>query len=269
MKKIIAILGIFLLSGLAFGVRVEGKIKDHQVQLGKISLKFVNAENTSYSGKSNFLGDYALEVPAGYYRIFLENTDYELVNSQQKVYHFAKNETLDLQVRQKPKTLEGMILDEEGFPIVGAKVIVKSSNEVETLESDRYGKFAAKSKADLLTILASKEGFIDGGEVIFVKAGSNIKNIQIVLRKQYSYIRGIVTDGTKALPGIPVRLRNENFEILAEVFSDSLGYYEFPKVENNRMVAVSVYEEPFQEYRSDYFFVDKNYDKEHIILRKS
>lgn len=269
MKKIITILGIFLISGIVFAVHIGGSIKAQNVQLGKLSLQFLDAENHSYKTTSNFLGEYELELPAGYYRVFLEDEHYKLLDSHKKIYSFIKDETLNLQAEEKQKRLEGMVVDEEGYPIEGAKLIVKSSKGEEKMESDRYGKFSIEARSDLLTILASKEGFLDGGQLVLVKPKSSMKNIQIVLKKQYSYIRGIVTDGTKALPGVTVRLRDENLEILDEVFSDSLGYYEFRKVANNRIVVIGVYAASFEEYLSDFIFVDRNYDREHIILRKS
>lgn len=261
-------MGILLFSGIAFAVHIEGSIKAQKAQLGKVSLQFLDAENHSYRATSNFLGEYELELPEGYYRIFLEDEEYTLLSSYEKIYHFAKDEKIDLQAEKKQKRVEGMVIDEEGYPIVGAKLVVRSSKGEKTIESDRYGKFSIEAHPNLLTILASKEGFLDGGQLVLVKPKNPMKNIQIVLKRQYSYIRGIVTDGTKALSGITVRLRDENLEVLDEVFSDALGYYEFPKVANNRVVVIGIYAESFEEYLSDFIFVDKNYDREHIILKK-
>lgn len=269
MKKIVLALSFFFLSTILFAVRLEGQMKSHGVQLGHISLQFVDAENHSYSTKSNFLGEYQIDLPAGHYQISLEDGDYFLAKSYQKTYYFGKNETFHIELEEKAKKIEGMILDEKGYPIEAADVIIKTSQGSKPFQSDRYGKFSVEATSDLITIIASKEGFLQGGEVIFVKARNSMKNIQIILKKQYSYIRGIVTDGVKALPGVAVRLRNENLEILDEVFSDSLGYYEFSHVENNRNVAIGVYEEEFEEYLSPFLFIDRNYEKQHIILRKS
>ena len=144
----------------------------------------------------------------------------------------------------------------------------KQNGKVRTVQSDKYGKFQFSVDSGLLSIFAQKEGFLAGGEIILVREGRPIKNLQIVLKKRYSHILGIVTDGVKALSGVTVRLRNENLETIDQVFSDALGYYQFRNIGDNQKVAVSVYEEGFQEYISDFFLVDKNYEKEHIILRK-
>lgn len=269
MKKIVLAFSFFFLSTLLFAVRLEGKIKSYGVQLGNISLQFVNAENSSYLIRSNFLGEYQIELPAGYYRISVEDENYSLAKSYQKTHYFGKNESFSIELEEKAKKLEGVVLDEKGYPIEAAEIVIKTSKGSQQIQSDRYGKFSLDATSDLVTIVASKEGFLQGGEVIFVKARNPMKNIQIILKKQYSYIRGIVTDGVKALPGVAVRLRNENLEILDEVFSDSLGYYEFSHVENNRNVAIGVYEEEFEEYLSPFLFMNKNYEKQHIILRKS
>ena len=152
----------------------------------------------------------------------------------------------------------------------GPEVVLeaKQNGKVRTVQSDKYGKFQFSVDSGLLSIFAQKEGFLAGGEIILVREGRPIKNLQIVLKKRYSHILGIVTDGVKALSGVTVRLRNENLETIDQVFSDALGYYQFRNIGDNQKVAVSVYEEGFQEYISDFFLVDKNYEKEHIILRK-
>lgn len=168
----------------------------------------------------------------------------------------------------KKQTLEGMILDEEGYAIVDAMLEVKQDGKVQRIQSDKYGKFEISVDYGLLSIFVQKEGFLEGGEIVYFRERQPIKNLQIILKKRYSYIKGIVTDGIKALSGVTIRLRNENLETIDQVFSDSLGYYQFRNIGNNQKVAVSVYEEGFQEYLSDFFFIDKNYEKEHIILRK-
>lgn len=170
--------------------------------------------------------------------------------------------------REKDQKLEGMVLDEEGYAIAEVVLEVKQNGKVRTVQSDKYGKFQFSVDSGLLSIFAQKEGFLAGGEIILVREGRPIKNLQIVLKKRYSHILGIVTDGVKALSGVTVRLRNENLETIDQVFSDALGYYQFRNIGDNQKVAVSVYEEGFQEYISDFFLVDKNYEKEHIILRK-
>lgn len=170
--------------------------------------------------------------------------------------------------REKDQKLEGMILDEEGYAIAEVVLEAKQNGKVRTVQSDKYGKFQFSVDSGLLSIFAQKEGFLAGGEIILVREGRPIKNLQIVLKKRYSHILGIVTDGVKALSGVTVRLRNENLETIDQVFSDALGYYQFRNIGDNQKVAVSVYEEGFQEYISDFFLVDKNYEKEHIILRK-
>ncbi len=168
----------------------------------------------------------------------------------------------------KKQTLEGMILDEEGYAIADAMLEVKQDGKVQRIQSDKYGKFEISVDYGLLSIFVQKEGFLEGGEIVYFRERQPIKNLQIILKKRYSYIKGIVTDGIKALSGVTIRLRNENLETIDQVFSDSLGYYQFRNIGNNQKVAVSVYEEGFQEYLSDFFFIDKNYEKEHIILRK-
>ncbi|AYV92217.1 hypothetical protein HMPREF1049_1791 [Fusobacterium necrophorum subsp. funduliforme ATCC 51357] len=170
--------------------------------------------------------------------------------------------------REKDQKLEGMVLDEEGYAIAEVVLEAKQNGKVRTVQSDKYGKFQFSVDSGLLSIFAQKEGFLAGGEIILVREGRPIKNLQIVLKKRYSHILGIVTDGVKALSGVTVRLRNENLETIDQVFSDDLGYYQFRNIGDNQKVAVSVYEEGFQEYISDFFLVDKNYEKEHIILRK-
>ena len=170
--------------------------------------------------------------------------------------------------REKDQKLEGMVLDEEGYAIAEVVLEAKQNGKVRTVQSDKYGKFQFSVDSGLLSIFAQKEGFLAGGEIILVREGRPIKNLQIVLKKRYSHILGIVTDGVKALSGVTVRLRNENLETIDQVFSDALGYYQFRNIGDNQKVAVSVYEEGFQEYISDFFLVDKNYEKEHIILRK-
>lgn len=170
--------------------------------------------------------------------------------------------------REKDQKLEGMVLDEEGYAIAEVVLEAKQNGKVRTVQSDKYGKFQFSVDSGLLSIFAQKEGFLAGGEIILVREGRPIKNLQIVLKKRYSHILGIVTDGIKALSGVTVRLRNENLETIDQVFSDALGYYQFRNIGDNQKVAVSVYEEGFQEYISDFFLVDKNYEKEHIILRK-
>lgn len=170
--------------------------------------------------------------------------------------------------REKDQKLEGMVLDEEGYAIAEVVLEAKQNGKVRTVQSDKYGKFQFSVDSGLLSIFAQKEGFLAGGEIILVREGRPIKNLQIVLKKRYSHILGIVTDGVKALSGVTVRLRNENLETINQVFSDALGYYQFRNIGDNQKVAVSVYEEGFQEYISDFFLVDKNYEKEHIILRK-
>src|SRR3712207_75973 len=167
----------------------------------------------------------------------------------------------------KKQTLEGMILDEEGYAIADAMLEVKQDGKVQRIQSDKYGKFEISVDYGLLSIFVQKEGFLEGGEIVYFRERQPIKNLQIILKKRYSYIKGIVTDGIKALSGVTIRLRNENLETIDQVFSDSLGYYQFRNIGNNQKVAVSVYEEGFQEYLSDFFFIDKNYEKEHIILR--
>lgn len=170
--------------------------------------------------------------------------------------------------REKDQKLEGMVLDEEGYAIAEVVLEAKQNGKVRTVQSDKYGKFQFSVDSGLLSIFAQKEVFLAGGEIILVREGRPIKNLQIVLKKRYSHILGIVTDGVKALSGVTVRLRNENLETIDQVFSDALGYYQFRNIGDNQKVAVSVYEEGFQEYISDFFLVDKNYEKEHIILRK-
>ncbi|CAL7887306.1 carboxypeptidase [Fusobacterium necrophorum] len=170
--------------------------------------------------------------------------------------------------REKDQKLEGMVLDEEGYAIAEVVLEAKQNGKVRTVQSDKYGKFQFSVDSGLLSIFAQKEGFLAGGEIILVREGRPIKNLQIVLKKRYSHILGIVIDGVKALSGVTVRLRNENLETIDQVFSDALGYYQFRNIGDNQKVAVSVYEEGFQEYISDFFLVDKNYEKEHIILRK-
>ena len=170
--------------------------------------------------------------------------------------------------REKDQKLEGMVLDEEGYAVAEVVLEAKQNGKVRTVQSDKYGKFQFSVDSGLLSIFAQKEGFLAGGEIILVREGRPIKNLQIVLKKRYSHILGIVTDGVKALSGVTVRLRNENLETIDQVFSDALGYYQFRNIGDNQKVAVSVYEEGFQEYISDFFLVDKNYEKEHIILRK-
>ncbi|XGU47519.1 carboxypeptidase [Fusobacterium necrophorum subsp. funduliforme] len=170
--------------------------------------------------------------------------------------------------REKEQKLEGMVLDEEGYAIGEVVLEAKQNGKVRTVQSDKYGKFQFSIDSGLLSIFAQKEGFLAGGEIILVQEGRPIRNLQIVLKKRYSHILGIVTDGVKALSGVTVRLRNENLETIDQVFSDALGYYQFRNIGDNQKVAVSVYEEGFQEYISDFFLVDKNYEKEHIILRK-
>ncbi|AYZ73483.1 carboxypeptidase [Fusobacterium necrophorum] len=170
--------------------------------------------------------------------------------------------------REKEQKLEGMVLDEEGYAIAEVVLEAKQNGKVRTVQSDKYGKFQFSVDSGLLSIFAQKEGFLAGGEIILIREGRPIKNLQIVLKKRYSHILGIVTDGVKALSGVTVRLRNENLETIDQVFSDALGYYQFRNIGDNQKVAVSVYEEGYQEYISDFFLVDKNYEKEHIILRK-
>lgn len=179
-----------------------------------------------------------------------------------------ENSNLNTPYKGKSQELEGMVLDEEGYAISGATLEVKQNGKVQTMQSDKYGRFQFPADYDLLSIFAQKEGFLVGGEILLFRKERPIKNLQIVLKKRYSHILGIVTDGVKALSGVTVRLRNENLETIDQVFSDALGYYQFRDIGNNQKVAVSVYEEGFQEYISDFFFVDKNYEKEHIILRK-
>lgn len=179
-----------------------------------------------------------------------------------------KHINMTVSSREKDQKLEGMVLDEEGYAIAEVVLEAKQNGKVRTVQSDKYGKFQFSVDSGLLSIFAQKGGFLAGGEIILVREGRPIKNLQIVLKKRYSHILGIVTDGVKALSGVTVRLRNENLETIDQVFSDALGYYQFRNIGDNQKVAVSVYEEGFQEYISDFFLVDKNYEKEHIILRK-
>ncbi|RXZ70211.1 carboxypeptidase [Fusobacterium necrophorum] len=179
-----------------------------------------------------------------------------------------QNINMTVSNKEKQQEVEGMVLDEEGYAIAEVVLEAKQKGKVQNVQSDKYGKFQFLVDYGLLSIFAQKEGFLAGGEIISVREGRPIKNLQIVLKKRYSHILGIVTDGVKALSGVTVRLRNENLETIDQVFSDALGYYQFRNIGDNQKVAVSVYEEGFQEYISDFFLVDKNYEKEHIILRK-
>lgn len=268
MKRAFLFLCLFLLSFSSFAIQITGKTMLDKVQIGQVKIDFIDAENHSYSTKSNFLGEYSLHLPEGYYRIYIENENYRLAESHNQVYSFSKDRTLNLSLEKKKQQLEGMILDESGYGVADVPLEIKQNGKTYQLQSDKYGKFQFPIDCGLLSIFAQKEGFLEGGEVILVREKRPVKNLQIILKKRYSYILGIVTDGVKALPGVTVRLRNENLETIDQVFSDPLGYYQFRNIGNNQKVAVSVYEEGFQEYISDFFFVDKNYEKEHIILRK-
>lgn len=268
MKKGLFWILLFCLSLVAGAIEIQGKLVSHGVQLGDKHITFVDAENQLYQTKSNFLGEYRIEIPAGYYRILVEDPSYELHSAQDKVQRFVKNENWNIQVERKQQELEGMVVDEAGYPIEGAEITVKVARTTKKYESDAYGKFQVEVPEEMFTIFVHKEGFLLGGEVVYLNGKRAAKNVQIILKKKYSHIRGIVTDGVKALPGVTVRLRDQNLEILDQVYSDSLGYYSFSKVDSNRFVAVGVYEEGFQEYLSDFFFMDKNYEKKHIILEK-
>src|SRR3712207_4580941 len=123
-----------------------------------------------------------------------------------------ENSSINTPYKEKSQELEGMVLDEEGYAISEATLEVKQNGKVQTIQSDKYGRFQFPADYGLLNIFSQKRRFLSGREIFLVRKRPPIEKLPVVMKKKFSYFLGSVTGGIKTLSGVTVRLRNENLE---------------------------------------------------------
>lgn len=250
---------------------INGIVKCDNNHIGGTEIKFIDSLNRGYSVTSDFLGRFKINLPKGNYKIKSKKFGYTNKQNNSLIYEFtstAKPYNITINLDQISSYIGGRVIDEKRNPVIDAEVTIKNGAETFYLKTDEFGMFKKEVSSGIVTLICSKAGFITNGSVRKIENNSSISNLEIVLTKTKFNIQGVVTDGVKALPKIPIIIHDEDINKITTVVSDENGYYEFRDIEGDKEVFISINDPKYKKFKTDLFRLDKNIDNFNLILEK-
>ena len=143
-------------------------------------------------------------------------------------------------------SLEGMVTDDAGEPLVGRRVELwpKQGRQTQSTTTDGAGRYAfsfVEAPADYRLVVTGGDGFKDVGKEVYVTTQMN--DVDLIAN---AYQAGTVTGQLANQDGTPIAdfqlvLRHvESYEPNAVVSTDSLGYFEIPEAPSGELVISSL-----------------------------
>ena len=258
-------------------VTIHCYVRCGESNIGNANVIFINSKNEEYKYMADFFGDLEVRLPKGKYRIIASRDGYLLDSKNNKIYDFSNGDKYNFYIQLKENTkktfkgsvyIQGNVYDEENNSIPDATLTLKTAKGNYTIKTDEYGTFRQKISPGIITVLCKKEGFLDGGIARNIKNVDEITNIEIILKKDRYVVEGIITDGTKCLPSIPIVLYDRDLNKLGETVSDNLGHYEFLNIKGYKFIYLTVTHGEYQRYRSEMTELLGADNKINVILSK-
>lgn len=271
-------LKIFFLSLLvaanifASNITVKGILKLEDTNLGAVKINFIDSQNNIFSTETDIYGEFKIQLKNAKYRVAIANYGYVLNKENDILYDFSDSNKpyfLILNAHEKFAIVSGKVVDNNLDPILNSKVNIKIFNYVFESSTDQFGNFSFTIQPGTFTLTAEYPGFASKSIVKKISKASSVTNITLVLFPIQYKISGIITNGVRALPNIPILLYDNNGELLKKVTSSENGYYEFINLNSHSNFYMIVDTEKYKKYSSEDIYLLKDMTDNSIILKST
>lgn len=182
-------------------------------------------KNASTDGQGNF----SLSVLPGPFQVFASKDGYQNSATQTISLVSGENKSLDadLVITKNNNTLSGFVVNEQQQPVFGVQVTIHNSvTYTKATNANGYFEFTVPDGDYLLA--AEKQGFISPPQrTVAISGGREITiSPSLVLQANASIIRGVVSDGTRQIPGAEIKAFPQAGSPL-QTTSDTYGQFNF------------------------------------------
>lgn len=253
-------------------IEIRGHVFREKLSLGGVDVVFTDVDNNSYTFKTDFSGRFLGYLPSRKYKVSIDRYGYKLKADQDLIYNFIDNnsfEYLDLEVVEVKSLIKGSVVDDLGETIKDASVDIKVDDKVFNLTSDSYGRFQWEVDPGIVFIKAKKDGYSHRGIVERVEKASTLSNLQITMRRNLFYIKGIITTGVIPIKKERIDIITSEGERIASTLSGNNGYFEFFDIPASEGIFIKSAIEGYQPFSSDEMSLDKNIENFTIILNNN
>lgn len=190
---------------------------------GLLTTRYVSQTDGSYIIENLFPAPYLITAAATTFQSTFQSIT--IASDQRAVANFV--------LQSDPGTLSGTIVDNNGIPIAGAAVLIKTSTgngvTIATIFSDPSGHFQTSSLAPgNYTVFASAGSFQIASATVSVRSDEIIP-ITLVLIPNPGSIQGAVVDARIGLPifGVLVSVTDSNNFQVASIIADDVSTFRF------------------------------------------
>ncbi len=278
MKKFVTIISLFLLIfSVSFGqfnpIKVSGIVKLNDINLGAITLNFIDSQNQIISTETDIQGKFSVNLLKGKYRIKIKDYGYSLVKDSDVIYNFNALESntfyLTLEATEMKSFISGSIIDTNNKPVSGATLKIKNVQNTLNVIADENGNFKTDlPNSGFYTIIASAQGYDDNIFIQNITRVSSVTDLKIVLNKKYITVSGNITDGINSLASVKISAYLENGELISSTTSKENGYYELNNLPSDEPFYIVATLKNFQDSTSSFFLSTTNIENNNIILTK-
>ncbi|GMK42639.1 hypothetical protein PCCS19_56990 [Paenibacillus sp. CCS19] len=190
---------------------------------GLITTRYVSQTDGSYLIENLFPAPYLITVAANTFQSTFQSVT--VASEQRAVANFV--------LQSNPGTLSGTVVDNNGIPVAGAAVLIKTSTgngvTIATIFSDPNGHFQTSSLAPgNYTLLSSAPDFQTASATVTVRS-DEVTPITLVLLPDPGSIQGSVVDARTGQPifGVLVSVTDINNFQIASIIADDVSTFRF------------------------------------------
>lgn len=254
-------------------VSVKGSLKVGDMLLGGAEVTFTDVENNTYTMRSNFSGEFEGYLPARKYKVSVNRFGYKLKDEVDLIYDFTSPKvssyTLPLELEEVPSKIGGRVFDDQGNPVIGAKVTLRSGENIYETITDNYGRFSSGTEAGLVFIKVIKDGYFHHGIVQKIEKSSTISNLEVRIGRKLYSIRGIISDGVSPVKKQRMDLVDKQGRRFNSTLSGDNGYFEFLDIPATEEYHIRTSVEGYKTFNSQPFQLKEDRYGFNIILDPS
>lgn len=252
-------------------IHISGSIKDNNnISMNNVKINFIDSVGREFPVFTDTNGNYSIDLPPEKYKVLSSQFGYEIINEKTDFDFSVPNNsyTLPFIFKKSIGNIEGKILNDLGYPIPNAKIIVSNNKKDKIIYSDKNGDFSIDLKEGITTLQISRDGyyskaFIDN----FTRKDTTIFH-RFVLNKKTYFISGAVVNDVLPVKNQEIYLFSKNGILLDKQITNENGNFKFLNITNEDLFVYIPENEIYEEYKSSYFKIDKSLENNIILLNK-
>lgn len=249
---------------------IEGVITENKKPLKNIKITFADSMGREYSAVSSDEGRYSINLPPENYLIISSQFGYEVLE-EKNTFNFSqpnKSYNIPIPVEKSPGKIKGKVLNNSGQSVPYVEILVSNNKENKTVYSDKNGNFTIFLKEGITSMKISKEGYDSRGFIGKFSRKDTISLKTFTLNKKTYFISGTVANEILPVRELEIYLFSQKGALLDKSTTNENGNFKFLNIKNEKVYIYIPENDFYEEYKSDFFSLDKSISNMIISIKK-